>query len=175
MTILAEMLDQVLEQDPNASSECFLLARQYIQTRWQARHGTPMPEDSLTLFLIDPSRGDLTEEQKAFAHSTFEVVRGSYRRAAWDLIVCNRMLKDGVIQSPREFRSLNRRRYAGGGTQETRCEPLCALGWDTHLKQIQKACEGAVRERGAVFCSPTLPPGNQAILRPFEPAEKSTR
>lgn len=109
MTILAEMLDQLLEQDPNASSECFLTARQYIQTRWQALHGTPMPEDSLTLFLIDPSRGDLTEEQKAFAHSTFEVVRGSYRRAAWDLIVCNRMLKDDVIQSPREFRELNRR------------------------------------------------------------------
>lgn len=179
MTILAEMLDQLLEQDPNASSECFLLARQYIQTRWQALHGTPMPEDSLTLFLIDPSRGDLTDAQKVFAHSTFQVVRGSYRRAAWDLIVCNRMLKDGVIQSPREFRSLNRRRYAGGGTQETRCEPLCAPGRDTpipqHLKQIQKACDEAVRERGAVFCGPALPPGNQAILRPFEPAEKSTR
>ena len=66
-----------------------------------------MPEDSLTLFLIDPSRGDL--------------------------IVCNRMLKDDVIQSPREFRNLNRRRYAGGGAQETRCEPLCAPGWDTPI------------------------------------------
>lgn len=114
MTIFAEMLDQLLEQDPNASSDCFLTARQCIQTRWQALHGTPMPEDSLTLFLIDPSRGDLTDEQKTFAHSTFEVVRGSYRRAAWDLIVCNRMLKDNVIQSPREFRNLNWRRYAGG-------------------------------------------------------------
>ena len=92
-----------------------------------------MPEDSLTLFLIDPSRGDLTEEQKAFAHSTFEVVRGSYRRAAWDLMVCNQMLKDDVIQSPREFRDLNRRRYAGGGAPESRCEPLCALGWDTPI------------------------------------------
>ena len=95
-----------------------------------------------TLFLIDPSRGDLTEEQKAFAHSTFEVVRGSYRRAAWDLIVCNRMLKDGVIQSPREFRSLNRRRYAGGGTQETRCEPLCALGWDTPIPAPEAHSKG---------------------------------
>ncbi len=27
-----------------------------------------------------------------------------------------------------------------------------------HLKQIPKACEGAVRERGAVFCGLTLPP-----------------
>lgn len=133
MTIFAEMLDQLLEQDPNASSDCFLTARQYIQTRWQALHGTPMPEDSLTLFLIDPSRSDLTDEQKVFAHSTFQVVRGNYRRAAWDLIVCNRMLKDDVIQSPREFRSLNRRRYAGGGKQETRCEPLCAPGWDTPI------------------------------------------
>lgn len=162
MNFFAELINQVQDHVPSLSLECFLTARQYIQTRWQARHGTPMPEDSLTLFLIDPSRGDLTDEQKVFAHSTFEVVRGSYRRAAWDLIVCNRMLKDDVIQSPREFRNLNRRRYAGGGTQETRCEPLCALGWDTpipaHLKHIPKACEEAVRERGAVFCGPTLPP-----------------
>ena len=136
------VLDAILEQDPNASSDCFLTARQCIQTRWQALHGTPMPEDSLTLFLIDPSRGDLTEEQKAFAHSTFEVVRGSYRRAAWDLIVCNRMLKDDVIQSPREFRNLNRRRYAGGGTQETRCEPLCALGWDAPIPAPETDPEG---------------------------------
>ena len=33
MTILAEMLDQLLEQDPNASSYCFLTARQYTQTQ----------------------------------------------------------------------------------------------------------------------------------------------
>lgn len=142
MTILAEMLDQLLEQDPNASSECFLTARQYIQTRWQALHGTPMPEDSLTLFLIDPSRSDLTEEQKAFASSNFEVVRGSCRRAAWDLMVCNQMLKDDVIQSPREFRDLNRRRYAGGGAPESRCEPLCALGWDTPIPAPEVHSEG---------------------------------
>lgn len=115
MNFFAELINQVQDHVPSLSLECFLTARQYIQTRWQALHSTPMPEDSLTLFLIGPSRGDLTEEQKAFAHSTFEVVRGSYRRAAWDLIVCNRMLKDDVIQSPREFRNLNRRRYAGGG------------------------------------------------------------
>lgn len=138
MNFFAELINQVQDHIPSLSLECFLFFRQYIQ----ALHGTPMPEDSLTLFLIDPSRGDLTDEQKAFAHSTFEVVRGSYRRAAWDLIVCNRMLKDDVIQSPREFRNLNRRRYAGGGTQETRCEPLCALGWDTPIPAPEADPEG---------------------------------
>ena len=42
MTILADLLDQILEQDPHASAEYFLVARQYIQTQWQALHGTPM-------------------------------------------------------------------------------------------------------------------------------------
>lgn len=167
MNFFTELINQVQDHVPSLSLECFLTARQYIQTRWQALHGTPIPEDSLTLFLIDPSRGDLTDEQKAFAHSTFEVVRGSYRRAAWDLIVCNRMLKDDVIQSPREFRNLNRRRYAGGGAPVTRCEPLCAPGWGApipaRLKQIPKACKGAVQESGAVFCGPTLP----LEIRPF--------
>ena len=125
MNFFAELMNQILDHVPSLSLECFLFFRQYIQ----ALHGTPMPEDSLTLFLIDPSRGDLTEEQKAFAHSTFEVVRGSYRRAAWDLIVCNRMLKDDVIQRPREFRNLNRRRYAGGGAQETSCFSVFGLVW----------------------------------------------
>ena len=138
MYFFAELMNQILDHVPSLSLECFLFFRQYIQ----ALHGTPMPEDSLTLFLIDLSRGDLTEEQKAFAHSTFKVVRGSYRRAAWDLIVCNRMLKDDVIQSPREFRNLNRRRYAGGGAQETRCEPLCALGWDTPIPAPEAHSKG---------------------------------
>lgn len=129
MNFFTELINQVQDHVPSLSLECFLFFRQYIQ----ALHGTPMPEDSLTLFLIDPSRGDLTDEQKAFAHSTFEVVRGSYRRAAWDLIVCNRMMKDDVIQSPREFRNLNRRRYARGRAPETRCKPLCAPRWDTPI------------------------------------------
>lgn len=50
MTILADLLDQILEQDPHASAEYFLVARQYIQTQWQALHGTPMPEEALTLY-----------------------------------------------------------------------------------------------------------------------------
>ena len=63
MSLFTELTDAVLEQDPNLSLECFLSARRYIQVRWRALHGTPMPEDALTLFLTDPSRGDLTEEQ----------------------------------------------------------------------------------------------------------------
>lgn len=64
MNLFAELMNQVLDHVLSLSLECFLFVRQYIQTRWQALHGTPMPEDSLTLFLIDPFRGDLTEEQK---------------------------------------------------------------------------------------------------------------
>ena len=75
MSLFTELTDAVLEQDPNLSLECFLSARQYIQTRWRALHGTPMPENALTLFLTDPSRGDLTEEQKSLARSSYEAVR----------------------------------------------------------------------------------------------------
>ena len=31
MTILADLLDQILEQDPHASAEYFLVARQYTR------------------------------------------------------------------------------------------------------------------------------------------------
>ena len=127
MSLFTELMDQVLEQDPNLSLECFLSARRYIQVRWRALHGTPMPEDALTLFLTDPSRGDLTEEQKSLARSSYEAVRRCYRRAAWDLLLYDQMLREGVVHDLREFRSLQRRRYAAGdGGRETRCEALCA-------------------------------------------------
>ena len=127
MTILANLLDQILEQDPHASAEYFLMARQYIQTQWQALHGAPMPEEALTLYMADPSRGDLTEEQKSLARSSYEAVRRCYRRAAWDLLLYNQMLREGVVHDLREFRSLQRRRYAPGDSgRETRCEALCA-------------------------------------------------
>lgn len=127
MNLFAELMDEVLEHDPNLSLERFLFARRYIQTQWRALHGTPMPEDALTLFLADPSRGDLTEEQKSFARSSYEAVSGCYRRAAWDLVLYDRMLREGVVHDLREFLSLRRRRYAAGdGGRETRCEALCA-------------------------------------------------
>ena len=88
---------------------------------------TPMPLAPLTLFLADPSRGDLTEEQKSLARSSYEAVRRCYRRAAWDLLLYNQMLREGVVHDLREFRSLQRRRYAAGDDgRETRCEALCA-------------------------------------------------
>ena len=46
MSLFTELTDEVLEQDPNLSLECFLSARRYIQVRWRALHGTPMPEDA---------------------------------------------------------------------------------------------------------------------------------
>ena len=142
MTILADLLDQILEQDPHASAEYFLVARQYIQTQWQALHGTPMPEEALTLYMADPSRGDLTEEQKALAHRCLGEVRGSFQRTIWNVMLCDQMMKDDIVRSPREFRSLNRRQYAGGGAPETRCEPLCAPGQAPHPSAPEVHPEG---------------------------------
>ena len=133
MTILANLLDQILEQDPHASAEYFLMARQYIQTQWQALHGAPMPEEALTLYMADPSRGDLTEEQKALAHRCLGEVHGSFQRSIWNVMLCDQMLKADIIRNHREFRNLNRRRYAGGSAPETRCEPLCAPGQDNPI------------------------------------------
>ena len=142
MTILANLLDQILEQDPHASAEYFLMARQYIQTQWQALHGAPMPEEALTLYMADPSRGDLTEEQKALAHRCLGEVHGSFQRTIWNVMLCDQMLKDDIIRNPREFRNLNRRRYAGGWAPEARCEPLCAPGWDAPIPAPEADPEG---------------------------------
>ena len=102
---------------------------------------TPMPLAPLTLFLADPSWGDLTEEQKSFARSGYEAVSGCYRRAAWDLVLYDRMLREGVVHNLREFRSLRRRRYAAGDG-ETRCEALCAPDQDVPILAPEAGHEG---------------------------------
>lgn len=142
MNFFTELMNQVPENVPSLSLECFLFVRQYIQTRWQALHGAPIPEEALTLYMADPSRGDLTEEQKALAHRCLGKVRGSFQRTIWNVMLCDQMLKDDIIQSPREFRNLNRRRYSGGGAPETRCEPLCVLGWDTPIPAPEAHSKG---------------------------------
>lgn len=179
MSLFTELMDEVLEQDPNLSLECFLSARRYIQIRWRALHGTPMPEDALTLFLADPSRGDLTEEQKSLARSSYEAVRRCYRRAAWDLLLYNQMLREGVVHDLREFRSLQRRRYAPGDSgRETRCEALCAPDLASpisrHLKRGTRACEAAVGAGGPLSALPLSPSGS-GPFGAFSPAEIGTR
>ena len=57
-------------------------------------------------------------------------------------MLCDQMLKDDIVRSPREFRSLNRRQYAGGGAPETRCEPLCAPGQAPHPSAPEVHPEG---------------------------------
>lgn len=141
MSLFTELMDEVLEHDPSMSLECFLSARRYIQVRWRALHGTPMPEDALTLFLADPSCGDLTEAQKSLARSSYEAVRRCYRCAAWDLLLYDRMLREGVVHDLREFRSLQRRRYAAGDG-ETRCEALCAPNLASPIPAPETGHEG---------------------------------
>ena len=173
MTLFTELLDEVLEHEPSLSLECFLSARRYIQTQWRTLHGTPMPEDALTLFLADPFRGDLTEEQKSFARSGYEAVSGCYRRAAWDLLLYDRMLQEGVVHDLREFRSLRRRRYAAGDG-ETRCEALCAPDQDAPIPAPEAGHEGVWRGcggRGTAFRPPPLPPRIPPCLGPFRPAD----
>ena len=169
MNLFTELMDQVLEHEPSLSLECFLSARRYIQTRWRALHGTPMPEDALTLFLADPSRGDLTEEQKSFARSGYEAVSGCYRRAAWDLVLYDRMLREGVVHNLREFRSLRRRRYAA---ETVRCAVRPCVrrirtspSW--HLKQDTRACEAAVGAGGPLSALPLSPLGFRPVWGPF--------
>ena len=101
-----------------------------------------MPEEALTLYMADPSRGDLTEEQKALAHRCLGEVRGSFQRTIWNVMLFDHGRKDDIVRSPREFRSLNRRQYAGGGAPETRCEPLCAPGQAPHPSAPEVHPEG---------------------------------
>ena len=50
----------------------------YIRWAWNKDHADLIDEDGLRLFLCDEHRGDLTEEQKAFARRCRDEMRSVY-------------------------------------------------------------------------------------------------
>ena len=64
---------------------------------------TPMPLAPLTLFLADSSRGDLTEEQRAFAKEKKAEVHSSFSLSVYELILYQVMHSLHLVSGPEDF------------------------------------------------------------------------
>lgn len=64
----------------------------YIVNSWNDAHDTPISEDAVLLFLCDETKGDLTEEQRAFAKMRREEIQSGIRR-----MICEWLLYDSMV------------------------------------------------------------------------------
>ena len=65
--MLMQELGRILQEDPNLCAMAMVDKRKYIISKWSASHSEPIDEDAVALFLCDENRGNLTDEQRAFA------------------------------------------------------------------------------------------------------------
>ena len=65
--MLMQELGRIIQEDPNLCAMAMVDKRKYIISKWNASHSEPIDEDAVALFLCDENRGNLTDEQRAFA------------------------------------------------------------------------------------------------------------
>ena len=65
--MLMQELGRIIQEDPNLCAMAMVDKRKYIINKWNASHSEPIDEDAVALFLCDENRGNLTDEQRAFA------------------------------------------------------------------------------------------------------------
>ena len=65
--MLMQELGRMIKEDPNLCAMTMVDKRKYIISKWNASHSEPIDEDAVALFLCDENRGNLTDEQRAFA------------------------------------------------------------------------------------------------------------
>lgn len=78
----------------------------YIRWAWNKDHADLIDEDGLRLFLCDEHRGDLTEEQKAFARRCRDEMRSVYEEMCLRSLQCAIMLEQGTVPDISTYRSV---------------------------------------------------------------------
>ena len=98
-----EMTDRLIESDSELSAWRTALTVRYIVNSWNDAHDTPISEDAVLLFLCDETKGDLTEEQQAFAKMRREEIQSGIRRMICEWLLYDSMVPQGCVGDFRQF------------------------------------------------------------------------
>ena len=98
-----EMTDRLIESDSELSAWRTALTVRYIVNSWNDAHDTPISEDAVLLFLCDETKGDLTEEQRAFAKMRREEIQSGIRRMICEWLLYDSMVPQGCAGDFRQF------------------------------------------------------------------------
>ena len=101
--MLMQMIDCMIEQDPSLSARRTIDMRRYIVNRWSRTHEDPIDEDAVALFLCDENRGNLTDEQRAFAKERCAEFEFCNQVTVYRLFQCGEMMRQHLVSGPAEY------------------------------------------------------------------------
>lgn len=101
--MLMQMIDCMIEQDPSLSARRTIDMRRYIVNRWSRTHEDPIDEDAVALFLCDENRGNLTDEQRAFAKERCAEFEFCNQITVYRLLQCGEMMRQHLVSGPAEY------------------------------------------------------------------------
>lgn len=101
--MLMQELGCMIREDLNLSVMVAADKRQYIVSKWNARHAEPIDENAMTLFLCDKNCGNLTDEQRAFAKERCAELEYCNQVTAFRLFQCGEMARQHLASGPAEY------------------------------------------------------------------------
>lgn len=110
--MLMQELGRMIKEDPNLCAMTMVDKRKYIISKWNASHSEPIDEDAVALFLCDENRGNLTDDQRAFAKECCAEFEFCNQMTVYRLFQCGEMM--------RQHRPWLAARRSAGHIQETR-------------------------------------------------------
>lgn len=113
---------RMIQKDPILCAMAMADKRKYIISKWNASHREPMDEDGVALFLCDENRGNLTEEQRAFAKERCAEIESCNQVAAFRLFQCGEM-RQRLVSGPEEYCRIFLPQYADPCCNKR--NPLC--------------------------------------------------
>ena len=96
-------LGRILQEDPNLCAMAMVDKRKYIISKWNASHSEPIDEDAVALFLCDENRGNLTDEQRAFAKERCAEFEFCNQITVYRLLQCGEMMRQHLVSGPAEY------------------------------------------------------------------------
>ena len=101
--MLMQMIDCVIEQNPSLSARRTIDVRRYIVNRWNRTHEESIDEDGVALFLCDENRGNLTDDQRAFAKECCAEFEFCNQMTVYRLFQCGEMMRQHLVSGPAEY------------------------------------------------------------------------
>ena len=101
--MLMQELSRILQEDPNLCAMAMADKRKYIISKWNASHSEPIDEDAVALFLCDENRGNLTDEQRAFAKERCAEFEFCNQITVYRLLQCGEMTRQHLVSRPAEY------------------------------------------------------------------------
>ena len=101
--MLMQELGRILQEDPNLCAMAMVDKRKYIISKWNASHSEPIDEDAVALFLCDENRGNLTDEQRAFAKERCAEFEFCNQMTVYRLFQCGEMMRQHLVSGPAEY------------------------------------------------------------------------